>query len=336
MNKKTLLSFLLATTALVAFAQVNDPAKFVNPFIGTDSHGHTYPGSTVPFGMVQLSPDTRLDGWDGCSGYHYSDKVIYGFTHTHLSGTGCLDLGDILIMPTVGTPEVDNKLYSSPFKKTSEKAKPGYYSVFLDKPKVLAELTSTARVGFHRYTYPKTKEANIVLDLQHRDEVLNSWIQIVGNNEVRGYRQSKSWAQDQRIYFVIRYSSSFELSKVQTADGSPITADIEGGIIEGKNLKAYFKFGKINGNKLLVKVGISAVSVAGAIKNLEAEIPDWDFDKTVANAYALWNKELDKIQVEGGTPEQITTFYTALYHTMVVPNVFSDVDGRYLGMEKTV
>ncbi len=336
MFKKSILAVVLIAAKLLSSAQVNDPAKFVNPFIGTDFHGHTYPGSTVPFGMVQLSPDTRLSGWDGCSGYHYSDSVIYGFTHTHLSGTGCLDLGDILIMPTVGKPEVDNKLYSSTFKKTSEKAKPGYYSVYLDKPKVLAELTSTARAGFHRYTFPKTKEANIILDLQHRDEVLNSWIQIVGNNEVRGYRQSKSWAEDQRIYFVIRYSSPFELSKVQTADGTPITTTIEGGTIEGKNLKAWFKFGKIKGNKLLVKVGISAVSVAGAIKNLEAEIPDWNFDKTANDAYALWNKELGKILVEGGTPEQMTTFYTALYHTMVVPNIFSDVDGRYLGMDKKV
>ncbi|RPH31184.1 MAG: glycoside hydrolase family 92 protein [Bacteroidales bacterium] len=336
MLKKKLLSLLLVAIAIMASAQMNDPAKFVNPFIGTDFHGHTYPGATIPFGMVQLSPDTRLTGWDGCSGYHYSDRLIYGFTHTHLSGTGCLDLGDILIMPTVGKPEVDNTLYSSPFKKESEKAKPGFYSVYLDKPKVLAELTATARVGFHRYTYPKTKEANIILDLQHRDEVLSSWIQIVGNNEVRGYRQSKSWTTDQRVYFVIRFSTPFALSKLQTADGSDLTANIEGGMIEGKNLKAWFKFGKIKGNTILVKVGISSVSVAGAIKNLEAETPDWDFDKTVNNAYALWNKELSKILIDGGTPEQMTTFYSALYHSMVVPNIFSDVDGRYLAMDKKI
>ncbi|HCT29520.1 MAG TPA: glycosyl hydrolase family 92 [Bacteroidales bacterium] len=336
MLKKALLSALPIVFSFMAQAQAIDPAKFVNPFIGTDFHGHTYPGATVPFGMVQLSPDSRLDGWDGCSGYHYSDKVIYGFTHTHLSGTGCLDLGDILVMPTVGNPEIDNKLYSSPFRKETEKAKPGYYSVYLDKPKVQAELTATARAGFHRYTYSKTKEANIILDLQHRDEVLNSWIQIVGNNEVRGYRQSKSWAEDQRVYFVIRFSTPFTLSKVQTADGSDIVANIEGGMIEGKNLKAWFKFGKIKGNKLLVKVGISSVSVAGAIKNLETEIPDWDFDKVANNAYALWNKELSKILVDGGTPEQMTTFYSALYHSMVVPNIFSDVDGRYLAMDKKV
>jgi len=339
MLKTNSLTLLLTVAVLLSNAQVNDPARLVNPFIGTDFHGHTYPGATVPFGMVQLSPDTRLTGWDGCSGYHYSDSIVYGFSHTHLSGTGCLDLGDILIMPTVGEPELDYKFFSSPFRKATEKAKPGYYSVFLEKPKVLAELTATARVGFHRYTYSKTEEANIILDLQHRDEVLDSWIQIAGNNEVRGYRRSKSWADDQRVYFVIRFSSPFELSKVRTADGSTLTANIEGEnsvVNEGKNLKAWFKFGTIKGDTLLVKVGISAVSVEGAIKNLDAEIPDWNFDNTAKNANAAWNKELSKIIVEGGTPDQLTTFYTALYHTMVVPNIFCDADGMYLGMDKKI
>lgn len=339
MNKIKLVVTILLFNVLLANAQTFNPAKFVNPFIGTDFHGHTYPGATVPFGMVQLSPDTRLTGWDGCSGYHFSDSLIYGFSHTHLSGTGCSDLGDILLMPTVGKPDLDNKRYSSPFKKATEKAKPGYYSVFLEKPKVLAELTATARVGFHRYTFTKTDEANIILDLQHRDEVLDSWIQIVGDNEVRGYRRSKSWAEDQRVYFVIRFSSPIDLVEVHTADGGPMNTNIEGnnpGVTEGKNLKAWFKFSKIKKGVLLVKVGISATSYEGAIKNLEAEIPDWDFDKTAKDAYALWNKELGKIEVEGGTNDQLTTFYSALYHTMVVPNIFSDVDGMYLGMDKQV
>jgi len=182
MKKQALLFSAFLLTSFILIAQVNNPAKYVDPFIGTDFHGHTYPGSTVPFGMVQLSPDTRLTGWDGCSGYHYSDSVIYGFSHTHLSGTGCSDLGDILIMPTVGKPELSNKLYSSLFKKKTEKAKAGYYSVFLEKPKVKAELTATIRAGFHRYTFPKTKEANIILDLPHRDDVLESWIKVVGKD----------------------------------------------------------------------------------------------------------------------------------------------------------
>ena len=337
MLRKLLASLLFILPTNFISAQVSDPSKFVNPFIGTDLHGHTYPGATVPFGMVQLSPDTRLTGWDGCSGYHYSDSLIYGFSHTHLSGTGCLDLGDILIMPTVGKPELDNKLYASPFKKKTETARPGYYSVFLEKPKVLVELTASARVGFHRYTFSKTKEVNIILDLQHRDEVLDSWIQIVGNNEVRGYRRSKSWADDQRVYFVIRFSSPMEFGEVHTADSSSMTATLDGnnpGVTIGKNLKAWFKFNNLKGNKLLIKVGISAVSIEGAISNLEIEIPEWDFDKVVKDANILWNKELGKIAVEGGTKDQLTTFYSALYHTMVVPNIYSDVNGMYLGMDK--
>ena len=336
MKKENLLLVLFVALAMLSNAQVKDVAKYVNPFIGTDFHGHTYPGATVPFGMVQLSPDTRLTGWDGCSGYHNSDSVIFGFSHTHLSGTGCRDLGDILIMPTVGKPELDNTLYSSPFKKSTEKANPGFYSVFLEKPKVLAELTATARAGFHRYTFTNAKDVNIILDLQHRDEVLDSWIQIVGNNEVRGYRQSKHWADDQRVYFVIRFSSPMETGEVHTADNSPMNASVEGSnvINQGKNLKAWFKFKNLKDNKLLVKVGISAVSYEGAIKNLDMEIPDWNFDEVAKNSYALWNKELSKIIVDKGTPDQITTFYTALYHSMVVPNIFSDVDGMYLGMDK--
>jgi len=331
--KRTSIIIAIIACAMLSNAQVKDVAKYVNPFIGTDFHGHTYPGATVPFGMVQLSPDTRLTGWDGCSGYHNSDSVIYGFSHTHLSGTGCRDLGDILIMPTVGKPELDNKLYSSLFKKSTEKAKPDYYSVFLEKPKVLAELTATARVGFHRYTFSSAGEVNIILDLEHRDEVLDSWIQIVGNNEVRGFRQSKHWADDQRVYFVIRFSSPIEQGEVHTADGSLMISSVEG-VSQGKNLKAWFKFKDLKDNKLLVKIGISAVSYEGAIKNLEMEIPGWNFDEVAKNGYALWNKELNKIIVDKGTPDQLSTFYTALYHSMVVPNIFSDVDGMYLGMDK--
>lgn len=332
MKKHQLFTLLLLFGVLALSAQVIEPAKYVNPFVGTDFHGHTYPGAVVPFGMVQLSPDTRLTGWDGCSGYHYSDSVIYGFSHTHLSGTGCSDLGDILIVPTVGKPELDNKLYSSHFSKKSETSRAGYYSVFLDKPKVKAELTATARVGFHRYTFPKTKEANIILDLKHRDEVLESWIQIVGKDEVRGYRRSKDWADDQRIYFVIKFSSPFTQSELHAADGSIITANLEGKN-DGKNLKAWFRFPTLKGKQLLVKVGISAVSIDGAIKNLEAEIPAWNFDKIAQQAYASWNKELSKILVGEASAEQLTTFYSSLYHTMVVPNIFSDVDGMYLGTD---
>lgn len=332
-----LFSVLLMT--LTVTAQVNDPASKVNPFIGTDFHGHTYPGATVPYGMVQLSPDTRLSGWDGCSGYHYSDLMVYGFSHTHLSGTGCSDYGDILLIPTTGKPGMDNKQYASAFRKETEKAKPGYYSVVLDKYKTRVELTTSTRVGFHRYTYPKTNQANVILDLAHRDMVLDSWIQIVGNNEIRGFRRSREWADDQQLYFVIRFSNPFEQGEVQTADGSPITVDFNDkkpGIYQGENLKACFSFNKLKANQLLVKVGLSSVSTDGAVKNLEAEVPGWDFDKVSDKAYQLWNNELSKITVEGGTNEQMTTFYTSLYHSMVVPNVYSDVDGMYRAMDNDI
>lgn len=320
---------------MLAMAQVTAPAKYVNPFVGTDFHGHTYPGAIAPFGMVQLSPDTRLTGWDGCSGYHYSDSVIYGFSHTHLSGTGCSDLADILIAPTVGKPKLDNKLYSSPFRKKTEIARAGYYSVFLEKPKVKAELTATSRVGVHRYTFPKTNEANIILDLEHRDKVLDSWVKVVGKNEIQGFRQSKDWANDQRIYFVIRFSSPFSKSDVQTAEPKSGNNNMVG-VSQGRNQKAWFRFQNLKNNQLIVKVGISAVSVEGAIKNLEAEVPNWNFDAVVKQTNSAWDKELGKIEVKGGSPEQLSTFYSSLYHTMVVPNVFADVDGQYLGTDLKV
>lgn len=316
------------------------PADYVNPFIGTDFHGHTYPGATVPFGMVQLSPDTRLTGWDGCSGYHYSDRVIYGFSHTHLSGTGASDYGDILFAPVIGkSPIFENSKYSSPFNKKNEQAKAGYYSVFLDKYKVKTELTTTARVGFHRYTYTKPNEPAMVIDLSHRDKVLEAWFKVTGKNELRGYRRSSQWAKDQKIYFVARFSEPFALGPKFTDDsGEMNTLNNEDGTVEvhGTKLKAWVQFPRLKNKVLLVKVGISFVSEEGALKNLEAEVPGWDFDSVVEAARIKWNEELSKIQVDGGTPEELTTFYTAMYHAMVVPNIFSDVDGLYRTMDGNV
>src|SRR5882672_479061 len=185
-----------------------DLARFVDPFIGTAGHGHTFPGATMPFGMVQLSPDTRLGGWDGCSGYHYSDQIIYGFSHTHLSGTGISDYGDILLMPTAGEPYLDalidgktDKGYASPFSHRNEKASPGYYSVLLDDGNIKAELTATNRVGFHRYTYSGAGRPNIILDLAHRDRVLDSYLHVTDATHIEGYRRSSAWAKDQIVYF---------------------------------------------------------------------------------------------------------------------------------------
>jgi len=318
-------------------AQDRTPFDYVNPMIGTGGHGHTYPGATVPFGMVQLSPDTRLEGWDGCSGYHYSDSIIYGFSHTHLSGTGCSDYGDILLMPTTGEIVFNNGAngkpgYCSKFKHPGEHAEPGYYSVFLDNPGIKAELTTTARVGFHSYTFPESAKANIILDLVHRDEVIASSIRINSNTEIEGMRRSKAWADDQQVYFVMRFSKPFSES------GIAINDIVRSGIkkAEGKKLKAFFRFTTTAGEKILVKVGISSVSADGARKNLETELPGWDFEKTRKDSHDLWNKSLSRIEVNGGTNDEKTVFYTALYHTMINPMLAADVDGNYRGRDLKV
>ncbi len=312
-----------------------DYTRWVNPFIGTGGHGHTFPGATVPFGMVQLSPDTRIDNWDGSSGYHYSDDVIYGFSHTHLSGTGIPDGCDILFMPIIDSSRVFGSSikykqgsyegFSSKFSHSDEVAEPGYYSVRIDDSKLLAELTTTKRVGFHRYTFPRSKSAGIHLDLLWRDKTVDRDSKIIGSRRIEGYRRSSSWARNQTVYFVAEFSKSFG---VGTGRPSSLGDDKDDGYFLGFNTK--------EGEQILVKVAISYVSIEGARKNLEAEVPHWDFDKVRADAKAAWNKELSKIEVTGGTPEQTTNFYTALYHTMIHPNVFNDVDGKYLGHDRKI
>ena len=305
--------------------------QYVDPFIGTGGHGHTYPGATLPHGMVQLSPDTRLDGWDGCSGYHYSDSYIYGFTHTHLSGTGCSDYGDILLMPMTGEPSPDNKVYGSKFSHANEKAVAGFYSVKLDDDNILVELTATTRVGFHKYTFPGSDSNFIILDLKHRDEVIESSLKIINLHTVVGLRRSKAWAENQYVYFAIEFSKPF-INKGIWQDDKLLPAG-NTDIGNSKNLKAFFEF---ENNMVMAKVAISAVSVEGAMKNLNAEIPAWDFEKTKQDANAVWNTELGKLVVESGDNKQLRTFYTALYHTAVVPNINQDVDGQYRGRDNKI
>ncbi|MGV3658027.1 MAG: GH92 family glycosyl hydrolase [Chitinophagaceae bacterium] len=330
--KKNCFLFLLLLLACGAVAQ-KDYTSLVNPFIGTGGHGHTYPGATVPFGMVQLSPDTRLKGWDGCSGYHYSDSAIYGFSHTHLNGTGIEDYCDILLQPTVGKRQWMAEEYKSPFSHTKEKAYPGYYGVHLDKYGIDVKLTTTLRTGLHKYQYPKgTKEGNVLIDLAHRDIVIDSWLEKVDDYTLRGKRQSRSWALNQTLYFVMRFSQPIA-SYVVALD------DEEKGALqkaEGRNVKAYASFDVSSGKPLLVKVGLSAVSAEGAMKNLEAEQKGFDFEGTLAAAKKEWNKELGKIEVEGGTKDEQTIFYTALYHTNINPNVYMDVDGQYRGTDDKI
>jgi predicted alpha-1,2-mannosidase len=309
-----------------AFAQdttwaADHATELVDPFVGTGGHGHTFPGACVPFGMVQLSPDTRTDPqeWDGCGGYHFSDSLIYGFSHTHLSGTGVSDLCDVLLMPLSGKRTTDPTEYRSRFAHQREAAHAGYYSVFLEDPDIDVDLTATKRTGMQRYRFGKAGERSIVLDLRHRDRLLASSIVQTGPNEISGERRSNSWAADQHLFFCIRINGGKVLLDLELSDSTKAVILLPDGQDE-----------------VLVKVGISAVSAEGARRNLEAENPGWDFHAVRKLAEAAWNKELRRIEVQGGSREQQRVFYTALYHSLLVPYLFSDVDGRYRGHDGQV
>ena len=331
MKFKLLAILFLLNICNICRSQTTNYSDYVNPFIGTGGAGHTFPGAVLPFGMVQLSPDTRIDGsWEGCSGYHYSDSVIYGFSHTHLSGTGVSDYGDVLVMPTVGEPSLSNKIYSSKFSHTNEKASTGYYSVMLDDDKVKAELTATTRVGIHRYTFPTTKQANIILDLLHRDKTLSSTIKIIDSVTVTGERISEAWAKEQHVYFVIKFSKPFKTKNISKKQ-SKTNAEKTTGNDEG----AYFQFDLSDGNPLMIKVSVSQTDVSGAVKNM-SEAVHWDFEKYKMASEIAWNEELSKIEVTSADKEKLKVFYTALYHCMIHPSVASDVDGRYRGRDMKI
>ena len=302
-----------------AVAQPTDFANTVNPFIGTGGHGHTFPGATAPFGMVQVSPDTRLDGWDGCSGYHYSDNVIYGFSHTHLSGTGCSDYGDVMIMPMMGEISFDKKIYSSHFSHTNEKAHAGYYSVKLDDDAIEVELTASIHAALHKYTFNKSGRVNFILDLLHRDKLIDGKIKIVNDHTIEGYRRSSAWAKDKRWFFRIEFDKHFFENKINAHDSQQV--------------QAAFSFNVKKGESIQIKVSLSPVDFDGAKKNMEAEIPVFSFDHVKQFTEANWNAELGKIQVKGSSHDQQVIFYTALYHTFIQPNTYSDVDGRYRGRD---
>jgi predicted alpha-1,2-mannosidase len=313
----------------------------VNPFVGTGGHGHTYPGAVLPFGMIQLSPDTRLEGWDGCSGYHFTDDTIYGFSHTALSGTGVSDYGDLLIMPVTGKPCLENGAkdghtcsYASAFSKKSESARPGKYSVFLKTPGVQVDLAASLRSGMHRYAWKEKGKRGVVIDLEHRDQVIGSGLMIVDDSTVTGFRISKEWAKEQHFYFALRFSKpikSYLINKHPTPSSEIPMATLP----DSAGIKAWLGF-NLEDDELLVRVGISAVDQTGALRNLDSEITHWDFDKVAADADSTWNKELGKIEVKGGSKQDRRVFYTALYHTMIAPNLWSDVDGRYRGMDMNI
>ena len=321
---KKITSLLITVLAVAtSFAQ----SQYVNPFVGTAEHGHTYPGAILPFGAIQLSPDTRLDGWDGCSGYHYSDSRIYGFSHTHLSGTGCSDYGDILVIPFIGDPSVVNEKYALSFSHKNENAEPGYYVVKFDNG-ITAEMTAANYVGVHRYTFPKEGKHGIIVDLQHRDKTLESSMTMKANDLV-GYRRSEAWNDDQYCAFSLKTSVPAE-SVVYYVDDKPVNVKE----IKGTNCKAVLYFPE-RVKEVTVKVAISAVDVEGAINN-QTEVRDFNFDKVHKNATGIWNKELGKIDVSSDNEEFLRVFYTALYHCFTSPYLYSDLDGRYRGEDNRI
>ena len=344
----------------------NNFLPFVNPLIGTQRMGHTYPGATVPFGMVQLSPDTdtisyEKDGkYNGevyayCSGYQYDDPTIVGFSHTHFSGTGHSDLGDFLVMPVTGplqlnpgTADHPESGYRSAYSHSNEVAEPAYYRVLLDDDGILAELTATTRVGFHRYTFPSVDTASIILDLIHgiynyEDKNVWTFIRVENDTMVTGYRQTNGWARTRVVYFAMtfnkpivqyghkKYDQTVYRGFYRKFDESKNFPEMA-----GEKIRAYFRFKMNDGEQLLVKFALSSASTEGAIKNLSTEIPHWDFDRVVKESQAKWNEELNRVAVEMMTPADMTTFYTALYHAFLSPTVYMDVDGSYRGLDQNI
>ncbi|MCI1681288.1 MAG: GH92 family glycosyl hydrolase [Bacteroides sp.] len=334
----TLLSGLLLLELIYCCAPtVPDYALYVNPFIGTGGHGHTYPGAIVPNGMIQPGPDTRIYEWDACSGYYYADTTINGFSHTHLSGTGCADYGDVLLMPTVGDQDYhamgsksQRMAYCSAFSHKNEVAEPGYYSVFLDRYKVKAELTATKRAAIHRYTFPKAQDAGFILDLDYslqRQKNEEMELEVVSDTEIRGHKKTVYWAFDQYVNFYAKFSKPFTYTLVKDS----MALDEGGSLLP--TAKVLLHFQTKENEQVLVKVGISAVDMDGARKNVESEIPEWNFNEVRRVARSQWNAYLSKIDIKTKDAGLRTMFYTALYHTGVQPNLFTDADGRYLGMD---
>ncbi len=311
-----------------------DYTLYVNPFIGTDFTGNTYPGAQAPFGMVQLSPDNGLPGWDRISGYFYPDSTIAGFSHTHLSGTGAGDLYDISFMPvTLPYKEAEAPLgIHSKFSHEDESAYAGYYQVRLKDYNINVELTATERCGIQRYTFPEAQSA-IFLNLKKAmnwDFTNDSYIEKVDSVTIQGYRFSDGWARDQHIYFRTRFSKPFEKMELDT------TAIIKDNKRIGTAVIARFDFNTKEGEQILVNTAISGTSMDGAAKNLQAEVPENDFDKYLAETKANWNRQLGKIEVKGSNEDDKVNFYTALYHSMIAPTIYNDVDGAYYGPDKKV
>lgn len=334
--KKLLLS-VCAFSLTLATLQAGEITKYVNPFIGTGTidgglSGNNYPGATSPFGMIQLSPDTsEAPNWGDASGYDYNRSTIFGFSHTRLSGTGASDLIDVTLMPT------SSGRTSSTFTHDEEKASPGYYQVMLKDENINVELTTTQRNGIHRYQYPAGKDAEVILDMDHSADkgswgrrIINAQIRILNDHAVEGYRIITGWAKLRKIYFYMEFSSPILTSTLR--DGGRVHENTA--VVNGTNLHGCFRFGKLNGKPLTCKVALSSVSMENARQNMEQEAPHWDFDRYMAAADADWEKQLGKIEIKG-TEVQKEIFYTVLYHTMIQPNIMSDVNGEYMAADYT-
>lgn len=359
--------FILTTiTFLNLSAQQKALIKYVNPLIGTEKMGHTYPGATAPFGAVQLSPDTdtvsyELDGkynkdvYKYCAGYRYEDKTIVGFSHTHFSGTGHSDLGDFLVMPTVGKLQMNPGTANNPesgfrsrFSHDEETAQAGYYSVNLKDDNIKAELTATIRTGFHQYTFPKSEETHIILDLMHGiynydDKTVWTYVRVVNDTLITGYRQTNGWARTRTVYFAMSFSKPFKSYGRKDFDEAQVYRGFWRKFnqnenfpeIAGKKIRMHFDFDTEEGEKIRIKFALSPVSQSNALLNMQIEIPGWDFESVKNQTQADWNKELNKIQIEASENDKIN-FYTSMYHTFISPTVYMDVNGEYKGLDQEV
>jgi predicted alpha-1,2-mannosidase len=365
---KKIFSALFICAGLHAAAQNTHEnlVQYVKPIIGTQRMGHTYPGATVPFGMVQLSPETdtasyELNGkynpkvYEYCAGYQYEDKTIVGFSHTHFSGTGHSDLGDFLIMPTVGQLKLNPGLadkpgsgYRSAFSHANEVSAANYYKVKLDASNITAEMTTSARVGFHQYTFPKSDQSHIILDLMagiynYPDKTVWTYVKLLNDSTLVGYRQTNGWARTRTLYFAMAFNKKFIQHGFKKYDKREVYGGFWGKFnqtknfpeIAGKQIRAYFDFKTEEGEKIKIKFALSPVSMDGALANMQAEVPGWDFEKVKADGQKLWETELEKITVNASV-ERKQDFYTAMYHTMINPTVYMDVDGQYKGLDQNI
>ena len=313
---------------------LKQPVDYVDPMIGTGFHGHTYPGAVVPFGRVQLSPDTRLEGWDASSGYHYSDSTIYGFSHTHLSGTGIGDLGDILFLPFTGN--IPGRPIAT-FSHDDESATPGYYRVLLKPWNIKCELSATLRTGWHRYTYPEGENGGLMIDLGHTlqttwgHRLVESSINIIDDTTIEGYRFTTGWAAEDPVWFRAEFTEPFEVIQLDS-DNEPMPG---AGFSEGRSVKAWLSFGKLSA-PLEIRVSISSVDARGAGVNMEEVAHLENFDRVVEDARERWINTLSAIEIESDDQSVLANFYTAMYHAHLAPMIFSDADGRYVGMDRNI